>query len=67
MLRSNCDRGEVLKDTLLSWQASKRVEIANEHFLLMMSKPTKKLGLIDVTDMTISFCTRIIKNKVQMQ
>lgn len=56
-----------IEGILLSWQASKRVEIVNQHFVLMMSKTTKKLGLIDVADLTTSFCTRIIKNKVQMQ
>lgn len=39
----------------------------NQHFVLMVSKTAKKLGLIDATDMTISFCTRIIKNNVLTQ
>lgn len=41
---------EVLKDTVLPWEASKKVEAVSQHYVLMMYKTTKKLGIIDITE-----------------
>lgn len=46
---------EALKDIVLPWEASKKVEAVSQHYMLMMYKTTKKLGMIDIREMTISF------------
>jgi len=65
--RNNCNRVEVLINTVLLCEASKKVEAVSQHYVFMMYKTTKKLGIIDMTEMTRSFWKRIIKNNVLIQ
>lgn len=47
-LRNNCGRMEILKDTVLPSEASKKVEAVSQAYVLMMHKTTEELSIIDI-------------------